>query len=154
MTEQLVSTTTDPGTDAEAAGAAGRAWAGMRTLVLDLHDRRKEVSAALEMSFIRAKALRKLAGGPLTMRELTAGLATDPPYTTLVVDDLERRGLVERTVHPTDRRAKIVSMTPAGRVMSERGEAILNEPPAALLALDPADIAVLDRIVAALLAAG
>jgi hypothetical protein len=37
--------------------------------------------------------------------------------------------------------------------MSERAGAILNEPPAALLALDPDDLAALDRIVSALLAA-
>ncbi|HWE90796.1 MAG TPA: MarR family transcriptional regulator [Pseudonocardiaceae bacterium] len=132
---------------------AASAWSGLRTLVLDLHDRRKEVSAALDMSFIRAKALRKLSSGPLTMRELTAQLATDPPYTTLVVDGLEKRGFVRRAVHPDDRRAKIVSITSAGRLMSARADAILNEPPAALLALSPDDLAALDRIVGVLLAA-
>ena len=139
--------------DGTATDSAARAWSGMRTLVLDRYDRRKAVSTALDMSFFRAKALRKLTRGPLTMRELTAELATDPPYTTLVVDSLERRGLVRRAVHPADRRVKIVSLTPDGQRMSERAEAILNAPPQALLALDPDDLAALDRIIGTLLSA-
>ncbi|WP_433421292.1 MarR family transcriptional regulator [Microtetraspora malaysiensis] len=51
------------------------------------------------MSFIRVKALRLVATGPLTLRRLAEQLTTDPPYTTVVVADLERRGLVERTPH-------------------------------------------------------
>ena len=72
---------------------AARAWQAMRTLVLDRYDRRKKVTDALGMSFIRAKALRLVAAAPMTMRELAAGLGTDPPYTTVAVDDLERRDL-------------------------------------------------------------
>ncbi|MCW2915449.1 MAG: hypothetical protein JWN52_3517 [Actinomycetia bacterium] len=134
------------------AVTATRVWNGMRTLVLDLHDRRNEVCEALGMSFIRAKALRRLALGPRTMRELAAELATDAPYTTLVVDDLEKRGLVERTVHPGDRRAKIVTATPAGLAAAELAERILSEPPAPLLGLASTDLDTLDRIVTALLA--
>jgi DNA-binding MarR family transcriptional regulator len=134
------------------AVTATRVWNGMRTLVLDLHDRRNEVCEALGMSFIRAKALRRLALGPRTMRELAAELATDAPYTTLVVDDLEKRGLVERTVHPGDRRAKIVTATPAGLAAAELAERILSEPPAPLLGLAGTDLDTLDRIVTALLA--
>jgi DNA-binding MarR family transcriptional regulator len=144
----------DDDLDTGAQRAAARAWSGMRALVLDRHDRRKEVGAALGMSFFRAKALRRLARGQLTMRELTAELATDPPYTTLVVNGLEARGLVRRAVHPADRRVKVVSLTPEGRRMSERADAILNEPPTSLLALDPDDLAALDRIIGALLRAG
>jgi DNA-binding MarR family transcriptional regulator len=131
---------------------AARVWRGLRALVLDRYDRRKEVCAALDMSFIRAKALRRLAGGPTTMRELAAALATDAPYTTLVVDDLERRGLVARSAHPDDRRRKLVTATPAGVRAARRAEEILNEPPAPVLALTGADLAALDRIVAKLLA--
>jgi DNA-binding MarR family transcriptional regulator len=132
---------------------AARVWRGMRALVLEHHDRRREVCEALDMSFIRTKALRRLAAEPMTMRELAARLATDAPYTTLVVDDLERRGLVERSAHPTDRRSKIVTATPAGLKAAELAEAILGEPPAPVRDLDPADLAALDRIIARLLAA-
>ena len=130
---------------------ANRVWLGLRTLMLERYDRRKEVSAALDMSFVRAKALRHLAAGPMPMRELAAALQTDAPYTTLVVDDLERRGLVARTAHPNDRRSKIVTATTDGIRAAQRADDILNAPPAAVLELTPAELATLDRIVAKLL---
>ncbi|RCG27392.1 MarR family transcriptional regulator [Sphaerisporangium album] len=126
----------------------------MRTMVLDLYDRRKEVCAALDMSFIRAKALRHLAAAPMTepmtMRRLAAELVTDAPYTTVVVDDLVRRGLVVRDVHPDDRRQKIVTVTAEGAKAAALAESILTEPPPPLRTLDPADLAALHRILTAL----
>jgi DNA-binding MarR family transcriptional regulator len=130
---------------------AARAWLAMRALVIDRYDRRKQVCESLGMSFIRAKALRRLAGHPMTMRELAAGLGTDPGYTTVVVDDLERRGLVTRTVSAGDRRSKIVSITPAGAAQAERAERILGDPPGPVRDLPPGDLASLDRILTALL---
>ncbi|MFL6055715.1 MAG: MarR family winged helix-turn-helix transcriptional regulator [Actinoallomurus sp.] len=130
--------------------AVARVWAAMCSLVLKQEDRRKEVAETLGMSFFRAKALRRLLPGPLTMRELTTRLATEKPYTTLVVDDLERRGYVERSVHPDDRRSKIVTLTPAGVAAAEQAERILARPPRTLLALEPEELAALDRIMAKL----
>jgi DNA-binding MarR family transcriptional regulator len=129
--------------------AAHRSWLAMRALVLD-HDRRKEVCEALDMSFVRIKALLALTGEELTMRQLAAHLSTDPPYTTLIVDDLEERGMVIRTVHPTDRRAKIVTVTPAGHDVARRGERLLNKPPAALGELTADQLLALDEILAQL----
>lgn len=141
-----------PTCEPAAAEAASRAWQGMRELVLNRFDKRKAVSEALGMSFVRGKALRRLAKGPLTMRELAEKLATDKPYTTLVVDDLERRGLIERSVHPTDRRQRVVTATEAGVAAARVAEAILGAPPPILAALPPEDLAALDRIVARLIA--
>jgi DNA-binding MarR family transcriptional regulator len=144
------SASTEPGPSSVARAA--RTWSGMRTLVLDLHDRRKAVSAALGMSFIRAKALRMLtAAGPLTMRELASLLGTDAPYTTLIVHDLEQRGLAARSTHPEDRRSKIVTATQTGSQQAEVANRILDEPPTPLLELDPEDLATLDRIIAKVL---
>ena len=131
--------------------AAERVWRGIRTLVLDRHDRRKEVCEALDMSFIRVKALRRIAAEPMTLRQLAARLASDPPYTTIVVDDLERRGLVRRDPHPTDRRFKIVTATPCGVAAAAVAERILSEPPAPVLDLDPDELSILDRVVTKLL---
>lgn len=127
-----------------------RVWHNVRALVLEQYDARPRAVAELGMSFIKIKALMKLVGGPLTMRELSTSLGTDRPYTTVVVDDLEQRGLVERTVHPDDRRSKIVSLTAAGAQQSETAGWILDEPPPALEKLSPADLAALDRIARAL----
>lgn len=130
---------------------AVRAWERMCDLVLD-HDRRKEVVDALGMSFVKTKALRRLAKGPMTMRELALQLLTDRPYTTVLVDDLEERGLVSRTVNPDDRRSKLVAVTDEGRAAAELASKILAIPPAALLALPPEDARALDRILARVVA--
>jgi DNA-binding MarR family transcriptional regulator len=132
--------------------AAARAWRGMRHLVLERYDRRREVCHLLGMSFIRVKALRLLASGPMTMRELAAKLPADAPYTTLIAGDLERRGMVTRSVHSADRRSKIVAITPEGARAAEQAGQILGAPPAALCGLGPDDLAALDRVVAELVA--
>ncbi|TDV57348.1 MarR family transcriptional regulator [Actinophytocola oryzae] len=142
------------GTPPSRDDAARSAWQAMRTIVLELNDRRGEVSARLGMSFIRLKALGKLDRAPMTMRELAALLAVDAPYTTVVVDDLESRGLVERRPDPHDRRRKIVAITAAGRRLARRAGRILDEPPATLSALPAQDIAHLDRIMGVLLGNG
>jgi DNA-binding MarR family transcriptional regulator len=129
---------------------AAQAWVTMRTLVLDRHDRRAQVAEQLQMSFIRAKALLRLADGPLTMRELAAAIAIDPPYTTVVVDDLEQRRLVRRSPHPDDRRVKLVSLTAAGRRAAETAERILDEPPDFLDRLSDAELATLVKILVGL----
>ncbi len=124
---------------------ATSAWQSMRRLVLELHDRRGAVSDAIGMSYLRAKALRRLLDGPLPMRELGAALMTDAPYTTVMVDDLEQRGLLLRQLNPADRRSKLVRITPAGRVVARKAERIQSAPPAALAALTGAQLATLER---------
>jgi DNA-binding MarR family transcriptional regulator len=124
--------------------AADEAWDIMRELVLD-NERRREVSDALGMSFGRLKALRRIDVAPRTMGELATILGTDPPYMTIVVDDLERQGLVERQPHPTDRRAKLVVTTALGHEAARQARAIMNRPPAELTALPEAELAALLR---------
>ena len=142
---------TAPGAEADSRlETATRVFEVMRNLVLEQDDRRTEVAETLGMSFVRSKALRRLAAGPLRMSELTAKLLTDKPYTTLIVDDLERRGLVRRSVHPDDRRCKIVTVTEAGLAAAELAESILARPPQSMLALEPEELAVLDRVMAKL----
>jgi DNA-binding MarR family transcriptional regulator len=130
---------------AQDADHARRAWQAMSSFVLD-DDRKLAVSQALGLSFARVRALRRLASEPLTMRALADKLKADPPYVTLIVNDLEERGLVERRPHPEDRRAKLVSLTRAGRAAVTKAERILDAPPAALTALPADDLAALVRI--------
>ncbi|WP_243770106.1 MarR family winged helix-turn-helix transcriptional regulator [Amycolatopsis acidicola] len=127
---------------------AERVWERMRVLVMERHDRRKFLVDELGMSFVKTKVLRRLANRPMTMRELAEELLTDRPYATVLVDDLEERGLVERTVHPDDRRSRIVHVTAEGRVLAERASKILATPPEPLLALPAAELAKLDEILA------
>src|SRR3954447_26033179 len=89
-------------------------WRLMSDLVLD-HQRRREVSEAVGMSFGRARAVRRVARRPMSMGELAEALGIDRPNATTLVDDLAARGLVRRTAHPTDRRAKLVEATRKGK---------------------------------------
>ena len=127
------------------ADLASRAWRAMSDIVLG-HDRKIAVSDALGLSFARVRALRRLAEEPLTLRALADLLVADPPYVTLIVDDLEERGFVQRTPHPEDRRAKLVQLTPAGRAAAARADAILDEPPAALRDVPAKDLEALLRV--------
>ncbi len=58
--------------------------------------------------------------GPLPQYELGAKLFTSRPNVTLVVRQLEERGLVRRERSGDDARCVIVSLTPAGRRLIER----------------------------------
>jgi DNA-binding MarR family transcriptional regulator len=55
------------------------------------------------------------ASGPVTQKALADGAATDPMMTSQVLRALEGRGLVHRPAHPTDRRARALEVTAAGR---------------------------------------
>src|SRR3954453_15071434 len=96
-------------------------WLLMSDLVLD-HQRRREVSEALGISFGRARAVRQLTRRPMSMGELATALGIDRPNATVVVDDLEALGLVRRRPHPTDRRAKVVEATRKGKEMARRAD--------------------------------
>jgi DNA-binding MarR family transcriptional regulator len=130
---------------------AREVWLLMSDLVLD-NERRREVSDTLGISFGRARTVRRLARRPMSMRELADALGIDPPNATVVVDDLEARGLVRRRPHPTDRRAKLVEATRKGKEMARRADAILATPPRALSALGPDDLAALRRILSSVTA--
>ena len=106
----------------------------MSDVVLDQH-RSREVAEAVGVSFGRMRAVRRLARRPMSMSELALALNIDKPNATTVVDDLEALGLVRRTAHPTDRRAKIVEATAEGAKLAAKADEILGRPPEALTEL-------------------
>jgi DNA-binding MarR family transcriptional regulator len=53
--------------------------------------------------------------GPRTQRELSQTLKCTPRNVTGLVDALEGGGFVERTAHPSDRRAIVVRLSESGR---------------------------------------
>ncbi|WP_461188486.1 MarR family winged helix-turn-helix transcriptional regulator [Arthrobacter sp. Z4-13] len=61
-----------------------------------------------------------------TQRELADFLSLDPSQVVSLVDDLERRGLVERTQGKQDRRAKIITSTKEGGKMHAKARAALD----------------------------
>jgi len=53
-------------------------------------------------------------GGPVTQRDLANHAHTDPMMTSQVLRALESKGLVRRSPHPTDARARALTVTPSG----------------------------------------
>jgi len=135
----------DKASDPDGAALAREAWLLMSDFVLD-HGRRRQVTEALGMSFGRTRAIRRLARRPMAMGELATALGIDPPNATVLVDDLERQGLVRRRPHPTDRRARLVEATRRGKALARRAEEILGTPPPGLSALAADDLEALRRI--------
>lgn len=74
----------------------------------------------------QATALRELTG-PMTMRELAERMSCEPSNATFVVDKLEKRELLERRPHPTDRRAKRLVLTSRGTALREQLLELLGE---------------------------
>jgi DNA-binding MarR family transcriptional regulator len=124
-----------------------RVWRTIVALVMDTRgDWRRKVSEATGLPFTRTRALRRLAGGPLTLRVLAESLGTDAPAATVAVNDLEERGLVTRCEHPEDRRAKLVSLTAAGREKLRAEKNVSDRAPEPLASLSREDVKLLARI--------
>lgn len=78
---------------------------------IDRHTR--QASDAVGLTSAQAIALRELPE-PRTLRELARRMHCEASNATFVADRLEALGLLERRAHPTDRRAKLLHLTPAG----------------------------------------
>jgi DNA-binding MarR family transcriptional regulator len=100
------------------------------------------------LPFSRVRVLRRLAGGPLTMKDLAVACMTDAPAATVAVNDLERRGLAERRVDPENRRVKIVTLTDAGRAVLVRVAGVRDVAPPGVRELGPGDLRELRKLLA------
>src|SRR5580658_6758294 len=73
------------------------------------------------LGFARGRVLWALRdSGPVLMRALSDALGVSPRTVTGLVDSLEADGWVTRSPHPADRRATIISLTPASEVTLTR----------------------------------
>jgi DNA-binding MarR family transcriptional regulator len=73
------------------------------------------------LSYARLRLLQALhCGGPAIMRDLGVQLGVSPRNMTAMVDALENAQLVVRRPHPTDRRATLVALSPAGALEAEQ----------------------------------
>ena len=105
------------------------------------------MAEAAGLPFSRVRALDRLRRGSLSLRALAEVVGTDPPATTVIVNDLEARGLVVRETHPDDKRTKVVSLTTEGRRVARVARAVTEKAPATFEALTEKDVADLMRIV-------
>jgi DNA-binding MarR family transcriptional regulator len=88
--------------------AAGRAVA----------DRLLDAMHAARLDEVRSNhgfVIRAIADGGLTLTQLATRLGTTKQAAQKVVDDMERRGLVERAPDQHDRRAKTIRLTKRGQ---------------------------------------
>jgi len=77
-----------------------------------------DVLQPLHLTHARHEALAVLfysRGGQMKLSELGQKLLLHPTSITSTVDSLEKLGYVERVPHPSDRRATMARITPAGR---------------------------------------
>jgi DNA-binding MarR family transcriptional regulator len=89
----------------------------------------------------------------ISMGEMARGIGCDPSYITALVDDLDDRGLAAREPSPSDRRVKIIVLTPAGRQLGDKIQAVMSVPPASFGALSDDELLtlrnLLDRVIEA-----
>lgn len=120
---------------------ADEVWRALAALVIDNRDSWKR--AVVERSglpFSRIRVLRKLAGGPMTVKQVAQAATMDAPAATVAVNDLEDRSLVVRTPDPTNRRCKMVSLTDAGRDMVRAIDAVNDPAPDVLVRLGDTEL--------------
>jgi DNA-binding MarR family transcriptional regulator len=100
-----------------------------------------DASDCERMSYPRLRLLEQLhCVGPDRMGALGDELGLTPRNMTALVDAMEQEGLVARRSHPTDRRAVLVELTPAGlRTADELLEPRIGELTALFDELEPAE---------------
>jgi MarR family transcriptional regulator for hemolysin len=82
--------------------------------------------ASVSLSLAWPMLMIKRCEGRLRQRALAVLLGTDPASIGRTIDRLVAMGMVERAEDPTDRRAWLVTLTPAGQALSARLEGRLS----------------------------
>jgi MarR family transcriptional regulator, transcriptional regulator for hemolysin len=77
--------------------------------------------------------------GLFTQRELSERCEIDKTSMVTIIDDLEARGLLQRTRSETDRRAWIISLTDEGRDLVDRVRPIVDHVEARAIQVIPVD---------------
>jgi DNA-binding MarR family transcriptional regulator len=70
--------------------------------------------------------LSAAAAGEFTQKDLAEMVGLDKTTMVVTVDELERAGFAERVPSTTDRRARIIRVTPAGRKVLAKGERVVK----------------------------
>jgi DNA-binding MarR family transcriptional regulator len=99
----------------------------LRAAYLAMHRSTNECLGSLDITADQFVCLLLLLEhGTVIQRELAALAGSDANTMSAVIALLERKGLVVRTPHKVDRRARVVSLTPAGRTTTRRASTRLK----------------------------
>src|SRR5215203_1194564 len=101
-----------------------------------------ELTAKLEAIHVSPRAHCVLATalqGEYTQTALAQAIGLDKTTMVVTIDALERAGLVERRPSATDRRARVIAVTDAGRAALAEGERIVAQIEDEVLATLPAE---------------
>ncbi len=130
---------------------AAEAWRPLARFFFDTVRHRQKVmsSEGLTPNDIRALMALDPSEGR-TMSELADSWTCDASNATFIVDRLEERALAERRTVATDRRVKLVVLTPRGAEIRGRVLQRFFEPPPELLELSRADLEALREAAARL----
>jgi MarR family transcriptional regulator, 2-MHQ and catechol-resistance regulon repressor len=91
-------------------------WLVIRKAAYWIHQHAQDSVAATHLGLTDFAVLKVLLfTGPLPINVIGSKVLLTSGSITATVDRLAAQGLVKRTNHPTDRRAYLVSLTPAGR---------------------------------------
>ena len=113
---------------------------------------RQAVDAELQVYGLTEATWRPLAyvgrlGGGVRQKEMATALSIEGPSLVRLLDNLERRGLIERREDETDRRARGIYLTRAGRDLAVRVAKVGTEIQSRLLArIPPADLEICQRV--------
>jgi DNA-binding MarR family transcriptional regulator len=111
-----------------------------------------QLAAELELSPAQVHVLHLIEPGrPVPMGQIASTLSCDASNVTGLIDRLESRGLVRRRASDSDRRVKVLDLTPSGIRLRALLISRMTTPPETLERLSPRDQEALVRILSRLL---
>jgi DNA-binding MarR family transcriptional regulator len=130
------------------AAVAAEAWRAIFDFIVATAPERNRYIGEFGLTPNDARALSSLAPkSGRTMGSLAEEWKCDASTATWIVDRLETKGLVRRQAHPTDRRVKLVVLTPHGARLKAKNIERMYLPPRALMELDLGDLVALRNAV-------
>jgi DNA-binding MarR family transcriptional regulator len=86
--------------------------------------------------YLLMSTLQLSIDGTRPLGQLSKHLMVHPTTVTLALDQLEKRELLRRTPHPTDRRTILATLTPAGRELLDQASRALADADFGLTGVD------------------
>jgi MarR family transcriptional regulator for hemolysin len=109
----------------------------------------------LNLTTARARVLLLLlpSADGVSQAGVTDHLRVEHPTAVRILDGLEGLGYIQRVPSPDDRRARMIVLTPEGRIIAGKVSAIVSALNDSLIAqLDPAEVEITSRVLLKLLA--